>query len=359
MVRGIVLLIGLAAVLAVAPLAAQDGVEGQMYGSGVHAYFSQNYQKAYNDLSAAIKLGSQDPRVYYFRGLAFEHLGRPEEAVMDFQKGAELENSDIAGTGEVGRSLERIQGPMRMTIEKYRLAARLAAAERGGKVARPRAPSIPAPESRIPSLQPSVSPDEPATSGPMEPADLTEKAPPPAGGAKDSSPFAAPGAAASSGKSKIQPEAPGKAPEPEAPSVEPTSEIPEPPTPIAPSKVEAKKSIPTEQEPEDIFDTSVGKTTTPPPPTASKTPPKTETPAKPAAPAKAEAPAKPESPSKAEAPAKAELDLDIFGDAVDKKEPTAPIKKEAAAPPSKNEPAAPAKKTTTPPPPPVDDDPFK
>src|SRR5262249_22295814 len=73
------------------PLAAQDAVLGQLYGSGVHAYFGQDYAKAYESLTSAIDGKTQDPRAYYFRGLALLKLGRPEAAEGDFKTGAKLE----------------------------------------------------------------------------------------------------------------------------------------------------------------------------------------------------------------------------------------------------------------------------
>ena len=72
------------------PLAAQDAVLGQLYGNGVHAYFSQDYVKAHECFTTAIDGHSQDPRVYYFRGLDMLKLGRPHEADEDFKQGAKL-----------------------------------------------------------------------------------------------------------------------------------------------------------------------------------------------------------------------------------------------------------------------------
>ncbi|HWL72255.1 MAG TPA: hypothetical protein VNQ74_00080, partial [Burkholderiaceae bacterium] len=113
------------------PLPAQDGVLGQAYGSGVHAYFSGNYTTAYEDLSAAIDGGTTDPRAYYFRALASTRLGREEDARDDLRRGAELEISDGRDLYPVARSLERIQGRPRLMIERYREQARMAAHQRG------------------------------------------------------------------------------------------------------------------------------------------------------------------------------------------------------------------------------------
>src|SRR4051812_19687427 len=103
----------------------QDAMLEELYGRGVHAYFSGNQTEAFNSLDAAIRSGCRDPRAFYYRGLVLNHFGRPVEAADDFRKGAELE---MLG-GEpypVGRSLERIQGTDRMLLEDHRRVARLA-----------------------------------------------------------------------------------------------------------------------------------------------------------------------------------------------------------------------------------------
>jgi hypothetical protein len=113
------------------PLAAQDAVLGQMYGSGVHAYFNEDYVKTHQCLTTAIDGKTQDPRAYYFRGLALLKLGRPQEAETDFKSGAKLESAvDPSRVYNVARALERIQGNDRATLEKYRLEARMAALQR-------------------------------------------------------------------------------------------------------------------------------------------------------------------------------------------------------------------------------------
>ena len=116
--------------LCCAPVVAQDAVLGQRYGIGVHAYFSQNYRKAYDDFTSAISAGSRDPRCYYFRGLSYLRLGREEDAQMDFQHGAELEAKDVNKFYNVPGALERVQGEDRQTLEHFRADARLAALQR-------------------------------------------------------------------------------------------------------------------------------------------------------------------------------------------------------------------------------------
>jgi hypothetical protein len=107
-------------------LLAQDAVLGQIYGNGVHAYFGQDYMRAYQLFTSAIDGSSQDPRCFYFRGLALLKLGRPQDAAIDFQHGAKLESSvDSARSFNIARSLERVQGSDRSALEQYRLEARM------------------------------------------------------------------------------------------------------------------------------------------------------------------------------------------------------------------------------------------
>jgi hypothetical protein len=113
-----------------APLAAQDAVLDEFYGAGVHQYFSGNPAQAVSDLTAAISGGSKDPRVYYFRALAELRLGQQSQATADLQRGSALESTDVNQFYPVGKSLERVQGSARLTIERYRALARAEAHQR-------------------------------------------------------------------------------------------------------------------------------------------------------------------------------------------------------------------------------------
>ncbi len=87
---------------AVSATRAQDSLLQEMYGQGVHAYFAGKYDQAHELFSTAIDQGSQDPRCYYYRGLAFAKLGRPDEAEADYKRGAELEAGGAAVQINVG-----------------------------------------------------------------------------------------------------------------------------------------------------------------------------------------------------------------------------------------------------------------
>lgn len=109
---------------------AQDSILGQMYGAGVHAFYSNDFYRAYEQFSAAVDGGSQDPRCYYYRGLCLIRLGRAEEAQKDFETGAKLETADVNRFYNVPAALQRIQGNDRLTVEQYRTQARMKAFER-------------------------------------------------------------------------------------------------------------------------------------------------------------------------------------------------------------------------------------
>jgi hypothetical protein len=104
--------------------AQQNGVLAELYGSGVHAYHSNDYAKAFDLLTRAIDGGLSDPRAYYFRGLTRVATGRPSEAEADFRAGAEIEALGTFGPA-IGRSLTRVQGTQRLQIELIRQQARL------------------------------------------------------------------------------------------------------------------------------------------------------------------------------------------------------------------------------------------
>jgi hypothetical protein len=105
---------------------ADDPLLEELYGRGVHAYYSRDDAGAIEALSQAIAQGSTDPRVHYFRGLAQSRLGRPDEAKADFQAGAQLEAKHSDKATLIGRSLERVQGSVRIELENTRRSVRFA-----------------------------------------------------------------------------------------------------------------------------------------------------------------------------------------------------------------------------------------
>ena len=95
----------------------------RLYGQGVHAYFAGNSSQAEACLSSALELNTDDPRYYYFRGLALLRMGRGEEARGDMILAAQLE-ARHPGRFAVGAALERVQGADRLLLERFRSEAR-------------------------------------------------------------------------------------------------------------------------------------------------------------------------------------------------------------------------------------------
>lgn len=110
---------------------------GTMFGGGLHAYFTGDYDRVLRDLgdviAAASSPASKDPRWYYFRGLAALKLGRLDEAEADFSEGAILE-ARSQGNWPVSQSLERVQGAERLQLERHRARARVAMLRRKAEV---------------------------------------------------------------------------------------------------------------------------------------------------------------------------------------------------------------------------------
>lgn len=130
---------------------AQQGEDlslARTYGSGVHAYFSGDFDRSYDDLTAAIEAGSEDPRSRYFRGLSALRLGRLDEAEADFSEGAALEARALGGW-PVSRSLERVQGHDRIRLERHRVRARVAGLQSDREAERKRYSGIEAAQPRV------------------------------------------------------------------------------------------------------------------------------------------------------------------------------------------------------------------
>jgi tetratricopeptide (TPR) repeat protein len=176
MFRSIVLLVVGLASLSTTLLLAQDASLGQKFGQGVHDYFSGDFVGAYEQLTSAINAGSKDPRVFYFRGLAYLELGRKQEASMDFRKGAQLEATDTNKFYNVSKALERVQGPGRAALESYRVDARMVVMERAEKLRKARYEALQREESRVLRVQP-LTPPEPieTPNATVEPAAKPDK----------------------------------------------------------------------------------------------------------------------------------------------------------------------------------------
>jgi len=80
-----------------------------------------DYASAEKMLSDIIENGTDDPRPLYFRGILAEQMGH--DGTADLKAAAKLE-AETSTASLVNRSIERTQGPLRVRIDRYRLAAR-------------------------------------------------------------------------------------------------------------------------------------------------------------------------------------------------------------------------------------------
>ena len=88
-----------------------------IYGEGVHSFYAGNFQQSYDYLSEVIEIGTDDPRVYYFRGLSAFDLGVKKMLTTILRKGLPLSRTGNTRTVSVA---ERIQGPDRLLLEQSR-----------------------------------------------------------------------------------------------------------------------------------------------------------------------------------------------------------------------------------------------
>lgn len=154
---------------------AQYAAVAQMYGNGVHAFYAGDHTAAREHFSTAINGGSQDPRVYYFRGIVAYAQGSTYEAESDWQQGARLE-AEGRTNPLVGRSLIRFQGTGRLILEGIRQKARLERAANQAVRSQQTAPrDNSAVRNRI--INPAVTPPLPSVT-PSAAADAAPAAPP-------------------------------------------------------------------------------------------------------------------------------------------------------------------------------------
>jgi hypothetical protein len=147
---GLALSIILTTILTTGTLQAQqDRLLADLYGRGVHAYFDGQLEVSHKLLSEVIEQKTQDPRAYYFRGVVLTRLGRAELATKDFDAGATLEAKDVQQVYPVNRSLQRVQGKVRLTLETHRKEARLALRKYEGERRRVRYEALKAAEKDV------------------------------------------------------------------------------------------------------------------------------------------------------------------------------------------------------------------
>jgi hypothetical protein len=101
---------------------ADDSIIARQFGAGVHDFYQGRYFEAIEHFDQAVGADGRDARVYFFRGLAKQRLGWTDEARTDFLLGSQLEVA--LKRRDVGTALQRVQGPDRLILERYRREAR-------------------------------------------------------------------------------------------------------------------------------------------------------------------------------------------------------------------------------------------
>ena len=96
----------------------------QLYGQGVHQFNMNRYAEAIAYFDQAEGMETQDPRVFFYRGLSHYRLGDQAAAMADYEKAAAMEQTVAGRSYSVPKALERVQGPDRSVIERYRRAAK-------------------------------------------------------------------------------------------------------------------------------------------------------------------------------------------------------------------------------------------
>ena len=108
----------------------QDEGAAELYGRGVHAYFAADYDLAVELLSESIEKNGLDPRCFYFRGWHMASLKGIDAGLADFTQAADVEfNRTDRPMYDINGALQRVQGTLRLELEKVRAATCKAAVE--------------------------------------------------------------------------------------------------------------------------------------------------------------------------------------------------------------------------------------
>lgn len=93
----------------------------RFFSSGLTLYFNKNFSAAEKAFLAAVENERQDARYHYYLGLARLAQQKPE-AVESFEYASMKERQGKPSRAAVSKSLERVQGPARLELNRYRNA---------------------------------------------------------------------------------------------------------------------------------------------------------------------------------------------------------------------------------------------
>jgi tetratricopeptide (TPR) repeat protein len=95
-------------------------IAAQRYGTGLRLFFERKYPEAEKEFVAAVENDSLDARFFYFLGLSRLMLDQRDAAIADFEQAANLERQHRPDKATVNGALERVQGPARQEMNRYR-----------------------------------------------------------------------------------------------------------------------------------------------------------------------------------------------------------------------------------------------
>lgn len=88
----------------------------RLFWRGYDTYWQRDYAAAKEYFAAAVKLGMQDARLHYYKGLTELAMGDQDAAAASLKRGAELQRQNRPSLEDIGLALERVQGPARLRI---------------------------------------------------------------------------------------------------------------------------------------------------------------------------------------------------------------------------------------------------
>lgn len=100
-------------------------IAAEFYSRVYHAYWSRDYVQAWKDAVEGLELGD-DARLWYYKGFAETQLGRDDDACLSLARAVQC-HATTANEAPVRKSLERIQGRLRLELQSALAVARRAA----------------------------------------------------------------------------------------------------------------------------------------------------------------------------------------------------------------------------------------
>ena len=122
--RGFALFLIVACLFSGQASAQTESTAAQLYGRGTYAFNAGQYADAIVAFDQMEQAATDDPRVFFFRGLSHLRSGNEAAATTDFQTASKMELTVSGRSYSVPKALERIQGQDRILIERYRRAAK-------------------------------------------------------------------------------------------------------------------------------------------------------------------------------------------------------------------------------------------